>query len=592
MRGNWISFLFTRVAAWMAVLLLAIPSSYALAQGATDASPPARASLKQACRAPAPLGADIEAIVRTLQWDCDPAAHSASLDPERIVLRYDLSESEGGERIAWFLTDRSRFEAVNIVTESADGTLDTRRWLHGEGEHSKAGAMVKFPLGERAEDARYIYVAIDRPTTLANIRRAQLAENDPIAVPATQAKTLLIAAMCGLLIMPLFFNVAFYRVLQQRFVIWHGVLTTVVLLTLLVDSGIITFFLPLGVSFLATADAFMLGMSVAVGGMFGWTFLDDARLETRLRLAFPIAAAWMVVVSVLHAAFPFALRPWHHSLYNAAFVPVLAIFIIMLFAAMRRGSREARVQLMGWSMVLVAVAMTMTDHFIPYASSFDLMTLFYVGCTMGTAVASFGVADRMMVLKHQRDKARTEARLLEKLSERDPLTGLYNRRVVEERFMELRRGGYSALAVLDLDKFKSINDTFGHAVGDAVLRIVGASLNNEEGVLAARMGGEEFLLLIESESPAIEAERLRLAISARIHAELKLPRAVTASMGIVVAPGKTLSDIGFTQMYDRADHLLYEAKASGRDRTMSEHLKAFEPRRSKTRRRQDRRKAA
>ncbi len=528
----------------------------------------------------------------TLEWNCDPAPRTVSLDPERIVLRFDVSDSEGGDRLAWFLTDRSRFEAVTIITESLDGSLSARRWLHGEGEHSKAGAMVKFPLRDRTQEARYIYVAIDRPTTLASIRRAQLAENDPIAVPATQAKTLLIAALCGLLIMPLFFNVAFYRVLQQRFVIWHGVLTTAVLLTILVDSGVITFFLPLGVSFLATADAFMLGMAVAVGGMFGWTFLDGSRLDSRLRLAFPIAAAWMAAVSVLHAAFPFALRPWHHSLYNAAFVPVLAIFIIMLFAAMRRGSREARVQLMGWSMVLVAVAMTMTDHFIPFASSFDLMTLFYVGCTMGTAVASFGVADRMMVLKHQRDKARTEARLLEKLSERDPLTGLYNRRVVEERFMELRRGGYSALAVLDLDNFKSINDTFGHAVGDEVLRIVGASLNNEEGVLAARMGGEEFLLLVEGEGPAIEAERLRLAISAQIHDQLRLPRAVTASMGIVVAPGQTLSEMGFTQMYDRADRLLYEAKASGRDRTMSEHLKAFEPRRDKNRRREDRRQAA
>ena len=167
-------------------------------------------------------------------------------------------------------------------------------------------------------------------------------------------------------------------------------------------------------------------------------------------------------------------------------------------------------------------------------------------------------------------KAR-EARLSAAASS-DPLTGLLNRRGFEAA-LDATVGAQSArgcIALLDLDHFKSVNDRYGHAAGDAVLRRIGelgrASLRN--GDLMARVGGEEFVLLLrEVQVPAAEAicERFR----ARIGAEAFLlddgtSIRVTASIGIAeLGPNDATAAV-----LKRADDALYCAKAAGRNRLM------------------------
>src|SRR5690606_19851649 len=104
-----------------------------------------------------------------------------------------------------------------------------------------------------------------------------------------------------------------------------------------------------------------------------------------------------------------------------------------------------------------------------------------------------GMADRFVTMKRERDRARTAADLLEHLSETDPLTGLLNRRAIEQQFERLRTEGFTTLAVIDLDHFKTINDANGHAVGDAVLKAVAEALQAGPNIRAYRLGGEEFV---------------------------------------------------------------------------------------------------
>ena len=165
---------------------------------------------------------------------------------------------------------------------------------------------------------------------------------------------------------------------------------------------------------------------------------------------------------------------------------------------------------------------------------------------------------------------------LGELSERDPLTGLMNRRVIERRFRTLHRDGYETLALLDLDRFKEVNDRFGHALGDDVLRACAGAMRGLSDVLAIRMGGEEFLLLLRGRDALARAEQIRQSLPARIAREVPgLDRVVTASMGAVQMPRSIAAEAGFTEIYDRADKLLYEAKAAGRNRAMSEKLSLF-----------------
>ena len=155
---------------------------------------------------------------------------------------------------------------------------------------------------------------------------------------------------------------------------------------------------------------------------------------------------------------------------------------------------------------------------------------------------------------------------------RDPLTGLFNRRALIERMQQQllaldRRGQPFALLMLDLDRFKRINDTHGHQLGDQVLETVAGVLRDasRETDVAGRWGGEEFLVALPGtmlEDAREVAERLREQIRAT---PVPLPDGgsltVTASIGLATRePGEALDDLVL-----RADEALYAAKAAGRD---------------------------
>lgn len=157
-------------------------------------------------------------------------------------------------------------------------------------------------------------------------------------------------------------------------------------------------------------------------------------------------------------------------------------------------------------------------------------------------------------------------------SERDPLTGLMRRSAMKDYLPELvercqaHKVPLSAV-MLDLDHFKQINDTLGHAAGDEVLRRSGAIVNDtiRKDDLAIRYGGEEFLLILAGARrlhARLLAERLREAIAATRFdglAELK----VTASLGVgELAEGETVA-----QWIERTDKALYRAKDRGRNRS-------------------------
>jgi diguanylate cyclase (GGDEF)-like protein len=156
----------------------------------------------------------------------------------------------------------------------------------------------------------------------------------------------------------------------------------------------------------------------------------------------------------------------------------------------------------------------------------------------------------------------------------DPLTGLPNRRYFDEfcGLLARRRRAGDAVAVLmvDIDKFKVLNDTFGHPVGDEVLKAVAgaivAAVRDED--VPARVGGEEFAVLLRNPEPEVAVEvgeRVRVAVRA-----LDLRRhgvaGVTVSVGVANARG---ADESMGSIVDRADHALLRAKRAGRDRVIA-----------------------
>ena len=182
-------------------------------------------------------------------------------------------------------------------------------------------------------------------------------------------------------------------------------------------------------------------------------------------------------------------------------------------------------------------------------------------------------ADRMrlaMACAEHISAPMANARMREELRDqtnRDPLTGLCNRRGLQAAAAKLE-GGAAGLVVLDIDHFKRFNDTHGHDAGDAVLRAVGGAMARvcEGAALPCRYGGEEFVALLPGASlnaTADFAERLRMEIAALKvrHLGTELPK-VTASFGISAAPehGRDLD-----AALKIADEALYAAKARGRN---------------------------
>ncbi|KMO32326.1 dethiobiotin synthetase [Methylobacterium variabile] len=175
----------------------------------------------------------------------------------------------------------------------------------------------------------------------------------------------------------------------------------------------------------------------------------------------------------------------------------------------------------------------------------------------------YTVAVSVLFMALAKERLEAEQR---RAAETDPLTGVANRRALVARARRDLAAGPACLLLFDLDHFKRVNDTFGHAVGDAVLVGFCAAARQvlpEEAVLG-RLGGEEFACVLPGAGAAqaqAVAETVRLAVGA-MRPDLLPSLAVTVSVGVARGRGD------FEALLGLADRALYQAKAQGRDRVV------------------------
>jgi two-component system cell cycle response regulator len=159
----------------------------------------------------------------------------------------------------------------------------------------------------------------------------------------------------------------------------------------------------------------------------------------------------------------------------------------------------------------------------------------------------------------------------------DPLTGCHNRRSLMDKLeQELDRARRYSLAIsvlmIDLDRFKTINDTYGHLVGDRVLQQLGDLLRRQVRTVdvVARYGGEEFVVVLpetDEEGAVVFAERLRVAVSENDFSDAAEKLNATVSIGVAGTPGDNIGS--GEDLIGSADKALYVAKANGRNQVAS-----------------------
>jgi diguanylate cyclase (GGDEF)-like protein len=250
--------------------------------------------------------------------------------------------------------------------------------------------------------------------------------------------------------------------------------------------------------------------------------------------------------------------------------PLLALGMLSALAAgviaAIRGSRYALFFVAGWAPLLLVNALG-SAHLSAWVPDWLLGD----GAAMGAGafealVLAFGLARRSAVMRREHTQAR-------RLADIDPLTGVFNRRAWARRLAELQertslRGESLSLLFLDLDRFKEINDRFGHDAGDRALQTVAAVMREELRDVdeIGRYGGEEFVVGL----PGVDARRA-MQIAERIRGQLQqLASATTEGVLPTVSIGVASTHGGqdFDTLVRRADQAMYVAKKSGRNRAV------------------------
>lgn len=215
-------------------------------------------------------------------------------------------------------------------------------------------------------------------------------------------------------------------------------------------------------------------------------------------------------------------------------------------------------------------AVVFTNFFgVPHGQSDFMLTTIVIAACVASPMGALAAQNQYRVDRYQMT--------LEAMASTDPLTGLLNRRsfknLAEEEVERMRRTDHGVcIAMFDLDKFKQVNDTYGHAFGDRVLTSIAnishAALRGPFDRLG-RWGGEEFIILLSNvtlEQAEGVCERLRKRIAGSDLTFNGTTTRVTASFGVA----ELRPEEGMLACIEKADEMLYQAKHSGRDRVVSQ----------------------
>jgi diguanylate cyclase (GGDEF)-like protein len=562
---------------WRKALLLTLAALVACLVPTHAFSRPIAAA--KTCHASAALNETHTAVLRAEErWICESSRFDVS--PDSLFLRYRLDPALDDARARSFVAQVGPFAAITIWAVDQQGEVRSQRYDRFTARHITAGPFMVMALPQTPAALQLVVVRIDRPWTKTIASHAWL-DSRQEGTGWGNGEMIAMAMICGMLIAPLLLNLAFYPVLRRSYVLWNVGVMVCMLVQALMSTGFIHLLIDIDSYAELGIGTVSLAIACACVLMIAATFIEPDRQSPRMRTLLQLAGPFIVLAAVISALPLEGMRPYSMIIGYIDMAVVIGMLVAALVDASRQRSRAVYFLIAGLAPILLVAAYRIASYLLPMARPTESVVPFELALAAYVLVMSLGIIFRFVDLRVERDRATALAIELEDVAGHDPLTGLWNRRSIEQQFETLYAMGFRTMAVLDLDHFKSINDSYGHGVGDTVLKVAASALSSDSDTRAVRMGGEEFLLLLRGADAADRAEHCRRAISTRVAAGVPgLDRILTASMGLVEHDhrgpyGNAAFKVEFAALCAQCDRLLYEAKLLGRNRTMREKFTSF-----------------
>ena len=511
-------------------------------------------------------------LARRDRFDCGPDKLAKAT--RTLWIAADIGRADAGLADPVLRVRTSRHGAFVLTRQFADGRLlTTRHSLADQTRRWRAPYAVSLPyMDVNGVRPAAILLAIDNPFDPTNWYDIELAERTVDIQLHNDGRTVS-ALVMGLLFAPLLLNGVFFLALRQRFILFHTMMVCGLIANHIAWSGIIFDLFP---------QATMVQRSITVYLALGFVAMSACLLIGRLCSRELMGRAWLRALHIAGfgcCAITFAIilaSPWlpfiGAQIIHVGFGAMVLTAIATLVRNALKGDRMAMLQLCGLSGVgLVAVSRVLRANGV--IADLPIVDLgFYIAVLIEAFTTSVVVALRALELRRQHDLIAQERDQIMQQAQTDELTGIANRRAFAIRFEDMfcgrdRREGLYALMVIDIDHFKRINDTLGHAAGDKVLKEVVRLLQEQlrSSDFVARYGGEEFVILLSgaAEDAALQiAEKLRRTIKAAPFRSRGERVPVTISCGVGTFGGEDTLEA----VFERTDAALYAAKAQGRDR--------------------------
>ena len=390
----------------------------------------------------------------------------------------------------------------------------------------------------------------------------------PDHMAARQDKRLFDGVTYGILLTLLIYNLALAASFRDRTYVDYVLASAAALMTLVSFNGHgARYLFPHWPAAIEASYVIFPSLWILFGALFARSFLNlpqKAPIFAKLNL---LAMAGSVVALVYGLRGDITLAQRINELLSLA--GMLTVFVAALLV-LARGYRPAAWYIAGQVLLFSSVLTVVMVNWGHLDSPFMLASGLQIGVAAELVVFGIALSSRVRLLQREQSRLETRAASLAKEARTDPLTGLANRTGLAVGAQDvLDLPGNHALMLLDLDRFKPVNDVHGHAAGDAVLVEVARRLAESvrEGDTVARLGGDEFVILFgDTPSRAALEER-----ATRLQAALREPIAIgpgqtvviDSSIGVAMAPqdGRTLE-----QLLLSADTAMYGAKDAGRGR--------------------------